>query len=171
MASGIAKASLIFEHDPQRREEFILRRVRAGRGSIPVGPGTWLWIRCYVGDVATAVLAAIANPAASGQVLNIGEPVTRSMLGWARQSLAAADHQARLVRVPDAVLPADLWVTHGYPQHLLADSRTAMDLLGWRPADPEQAIRRSVRWHLAHPPGGPEPGFAEDDRALAAADG
>jgi nucleoside-diphosphate-sugar epimerase len=30
------------EHDGQRREEFILRRVRAGRPRIPIGPGTWL---------------------------------------------------------------------------------------------------------------------------------
>jgi nucleoside-diphosphate-sugar epimerase len=108
----VLRLAMIYgEHDPQRREEFILRRVRAGRQDIPVGPGTWLWTRCYVGDVATAVLAAITNPAARGQVLNIGEPVTRSMLGWARQILAAAGHQARLVRVPDALLPADMWVT------------------------------------------------------------
>jgi nucleoside-diphosphate-sugar epimerase len=31
------------EHDYQRREEAILRRVRAGRTRIPVGPGTLLW--------------------------------------------------------------------------------------------------------------------------------
>ena len=30
------------EHDPQRREEFVLRRVRAGRTRIPVGAGTRL---------------------------------------------------------------------------------------------------------------------------------
>jgi hypothetical protein len=41
------------ERDPQRREEFILRRVRAGRKRIPVGAGTWLWTRGYVADVAS----------------------------------------------------------------------------------------------------------------------
>ena len=52
------RLSLIYgEHDGQRREEFVLRRVRAGRLRIPFGPGTSLDTRCYVGDVASAVLA------------------------------------------------------------------------------------------------------------------
>ena len=34
------------EHDRQRREEFVLRRVRAGRRRIPFGAGTWLTCRC-----------------------------------------------------------------------------------------------------------------------------
>src|SRR3984893_5269042 len=47
------RLSLIYgEHDGQRREEFVLRRVRAGRLRIPFGAGTSLDTRCYVGDVA-----------------------------------------------------------------------------------------------------------------------
>lgn len=159
------------EHDPQRREEFMLRRVRAGRRRIPVGPGTWLWTRCYAGDVASAALAAIDTPAAAGEILNVGEPATRSMLGWAREILAAAGHDAELVTVPGPAVPPDLWPTKDVGQHLLVDSRRAMDLLGWRPSDPDGALRRSVRWHLSHPPPGPDPGFGPDDQALAAADG
>jgi hypothetical protein len=49
------------EPDPQRREELFLRRVRAGRHRIPVGSATWLWTRCHVGDMATAVLATLGN--------------------------------------------------------------------------------------------------------------
>ena len=57
------RLSMIYgEHDGQRREEFVLRRVRAGRLRIPFGPGTSLDTRCYVGDVATAVLAALDRP-------------------------------------------------------------------------------------------------------------
>src|SRR6266568_1163580 len=63
------RLSLIYgEHDGQRREEFVLRRVRAGRLRIPFGAGTSLDTRCYVGDVASAVLAALDNASvASGQ--------------------------------------------------------------------------------------------------------
>jgi UDP-glucose 4-epimerase len=154
------------EHDPQRREEFILRRVRAGRRRIPVGLGNWLWTRCYVGDVASAVLAAIGSPAAHGQVLNVGEPATTTAAGWAAQILAAAGHDAELVQVPERVLPQDMWPSKGRAQHLLFDSHRAMDVLGWRPGDPAEGIARSVRWHLAHPPQDPDPGFAEDDTAL-----
>jgi len=157
------------EHDGQRREEFILRRVRAGRPRIPVGPGGWLWTRCYVGDVAAAVLAALGSQAAAGQVFNVGEPATRSMLGWARQILAAAGHDAELVAVPGDVLPDDMWPTANHRQHLLVDSGRAMRLLGWQPAGAQDGIARSVRWHLDHPPADASTDFAADNKALAAA--
>ncbi len=40
-------------------------------------------------------------------------------------------------------------------------------MLGWEPADPQAGLKRSVEWHLAHPPTEPDPGFDADDRALA----
>jgi nucleoside-diphosphate-sugar epimerase len=154
------------EHDRQRREEFILRRVRAGRTRIPVGPGSWLWTRCYVGDVAGLVLAALSADSAVGQILNVGEPV-RSMRGWAEEILAAAGHEAELVTVPEAVLPEDMWMTRTTAQHLLVDSRRATDLLGWRPT--ADGLTRSVRWHLSNPPPDADPSFDADDAALTAA--
>src|SRR4029078_2255007 len=71
--------SLIYGgHDPQRRGYVVLRRVRAGRMRIPFGAGTSLDTRCYVGDVASAVLAALDHAsAAGGQVVNVGDPHTR----------------------------------------------------------------------------------------------
>lgn len=167
--AAVLRLAMIYgEHDPQRREEFILRRVRAGRTRIPVGPATWLWTRCYVGDVARAVLAAIDRPTAgAGKVFNVGEPVTRGMRGWARQILAAACHEAELVTVPEQSLPKDMWMTRGLAQHLLVSSKRAADLLGWRAGDPDEALARSVRWHLDHPPVGADPDFTADDTALA----
>ena len=166
----VLRLAMIYgEHDRQRREEFILRRVRAGRPRIPVGPGGWLWTRCYVGDVAAAVLAVLGSQAAAGQVFNVGEPATRSMLGWARQILAAAGHDAELVTVPGDVLPDDMWPTADHRQHLLVDSSRAMRLLGWQPAAAADGIDRSVRWHLDHPPEDASTDFAADDKALAAA--
>ncbi|SDN21916.1 Nucleoside-diphosphate-sugar epimerase [Allokutzneria albata] len=155
------------EHDPQRREEFVLRRVRAGRTRIPVGPGNWLWTRCYVGEVAGAVLAALGNDRARGEIFNVGEPHTHDFGTWIRQILAAADHEAELVEVPGELLPADLAFTKAHVQHLLFDSSKARDLLGWRPAPVEFGIERSVRWHLENPPAGADTDFGEDDRALA----
>ena len=157
------------EHDPQRREEFILRRVRAGRRRIPVGPGFLLLSRCYVGDVASAVLATLDTDAARGQVLNIVEGASGTVVDWARQILGAAGHDAELVTVPDADLPDDMDLTKNYAQHLLFDSRKAQALLGWRPGPPEAGIAASVRWHLANPPDDSEPDFTADDRALDAA--
>ena len=157
------------EHDPQRREEFILRRVRAGRRRIPAGPGCWLLSRCYVGDVATAVLAALGTDAAAGQVLNIVEAASGTVADWMRQILAAAGHDAELVTVPDRDVPEDMDLTKHYAQHLLFDSHKARALLGWQPGPPGAGVTASVRWHLAHPPAACDPDFTADDRALAAA--
>ena len=165
------RLSMIYgEHDGQRREEFILRRVRAGRRRIPFGAGTTLDTRCYVGDVAAAVLATLDRPsAASGQVFNVGDLATDTVRDYARRILLAAGHDAELTTVPEAYLPEDLEDTKSIAQHFLVDSRKAATVLGWRPSDPAETIPVSVAWHLAHPPPHPDPDFSPDDRALSAA--
>jgi nucleoside-diphosphate-sugar epimerase len=167
------RLSMIYgEHDGQRREEFVLRRVRAGRRRIPFGPGTALDTRCYVGDVASAVLAALDRPAAvAGQVFNVGDLATDTVLDYARRILAAAGHEASLVTVPEDLVPEDLESTKSRAQHFLVSSAKAAAVLGWQPSDPARTIPLSVQWHLAHPPPDPSPDFSADDRALAAADG
>lgn len=157
------------EHDYQRREEFILRRVRAGRARIPFGAGNWLWSRGYAGDIARAVRLAVERDT-TGQVLNLCERRTASMERWAREILASAGATAELVRVPDSALPGDLELTGAVGQHMLVDSSKARSLLGWEPEDPHITLRRSVAWHLAHPPPEPDLDFEADDRALAAID-
>ena len=164
----VLRLAMIYgENDHQRREEFVLRRVRAGRTRIPVGPGTWLWTRAYVGDSSAAVLACLGNRAVAGAVLNIGEPVTRSMRGWVTEILAAAGHEAELVTVPTPLVPADMWMTGHVDQHMLVDCGLATRLLDWHP-DPAAGLRRSVAWHLAHPPADASDDFTADDAALAA---
>jgi len=179
--AAVLRLAMIYgEHDPQRREEFILRRVRAGRPRVPVGPGSWLWTRCYVGDVAAAVLAAVGNPRAAGEVFNVGEPAVRTIRGWAEEILAAAGHEAELVTVPETGLPEDMWITKTVAQPLLVSADKAAEVLGWRAVQAAEGLRRSVRWHLANPPAtaGPDgtaddltadDDFTADDTALAAA--
>ena len=166
------RLSMIYgEHDGQRREEFILRRVRAGRRRIPFGTGTSLDTRCYVGDAASAVLATLDQPAAAaGQVFNVGDLATDTVRDYARRILLAAGHDAELVTVPEQDVPEDMEDTKSMAQHFLVDSRKAVSTLGWRPSDPAETIPASVRWHLAHPPAEPDQDFSPDDRALAAAE-
>ena len=151
--------------DPVRREEFILRRVRAGRRQIPFGTGTFLWSRCWVRDVAVAVRLALETGAGAGQALNVAEPATWSMQQWAREILAAAGSDAELVRVPDTALPDDLALTGAVAQHVLIDSTRTRTQLGWSTTDPTEALQASVAWHLAHPPPGATD-LAADDHAL-----
>jgi nucleoside-diphosphate-sugar epimerase len=157
------------ERDYQRREEPILRRVRAGRDRVPAGAGSWLWTRGYVRDVAAGVRLALESEAVVAEVLNLGEARTWTMRLWARHVLEAAGSTAELTRVPDVLLPHDLQLLGAVAQHLLVDSSKARDLLGWTETDPHEALVRSVAWHLANPPEGASEDFAADDRALAAA--
>ena len=157
------------ERDHQRREEPLLRRLRAGRDRIPAGAGTWLWTRGYVRDVAAGVRLALESDATVAEVLNLGEARSWSMGLWARHVLEAAGSEAELVRVADVLLPEDLKLLGTVPQHLLVDSSKARDLLGWTETDPHEALARSVAWHLAHPPEDPDADLTADDRALAAA--
>lgn len=168
-AGTVLRLGMVYgPHDPQRREEFVLRRVRAGRARIPVGPGQTLTTRLHVEDAARAVLAVLdRSGVAAGEVFNIGEAISHSIRGWVRIILSAAGHAAELVRVPDGNLPADLRLTRAHCQHLLVSSRKAMDLLQWQPEHPETAVPRSVRWHLAHPPADASTDFSSDDQAMA----
>ncbi len=156
------------EHDYQRREEFILRRVRANRPRIPIGSGNLLFSRGYVGDIARGVRQALESEAARGQVFNFAEARTWSIALLARRILEAAGSSAELAPVKDeSLLPADLEITRTARQHLLISSNKARSLLGWRDTEPEEALRRTVSWHLEHPPGDADPNFEADERALA----
>jgi nucleoside-diphosphate-sugar epimerase len=154
------------EHDYQRREEFILRRVRAGRKKIPFGSGQWLACRVYVRDVGRAVRLALQKDVA-GEVFNICEDRTYSMRMWSQAILDAAGSEAELVRVRDDALPEDLKFTGTMTQHIAASGKKARAMLGWETSDPLESLRTTVRWHLAHPPDDATAGFDADDLALA----
>jgi nucleoside-diphosphate-sugar epimerase len=154
------------ERDYQRREEYILRRVRAGRTRIPVGAGKWLACRGYVRDLARGIRLTLESDVARGEALNLCEDRTYSVGLWSRMILDAADSDAELVRVADDVLPPDLEETGSPSQHVLATARKAKSLLGWSTTDPSECLRASVAWHLANPPEQPDPDFSPDDRAL-----
>ncbi|NIK56414.1 NAD-dependent epimerase/dehydratase family protein [Kribbella shirazensis] len=153
------------EHDYQRRFEFVLRRVRAGRRRIPVGSGQFLFSRVYVGDVAAAVSLALGGDFPGA--FNIVEPRTAPYRLFAEQILAAAEvDDVELVRVRDDLLPSDLALTGAIDQHLLIDAWKARTVLGWAPVDPAETLRASVRWHLGHPPADASADFSEDDAVL-----
>ncbi len=157
-------------HDTeQRREEFVLRRVRAGRGRIPIGAANGLLTHGYVGDIAIGTrLSLEADPhLVRGEVFNLGEEQTPPVGLRAQWILDAARKmgEVELVTVPEHLLPTDLALTGTIRQHLLVQSNKARDRLGWTTSDPHEALRVSVEWHLANPPQSDD-NFDEDDHAL-----
>ena len=165
-ATSLRLAMVYGEHDYQLREEFILRRVRAGRTRIPVGAGTWLTCRGYVRDIARGARLVLESPVALGEALNLCEDSTFSIGMWSRMILEVAGSEAKLVRVVDELLPEDLQATGTMKQHILASAEKARSALGWTTTDPATALRLTVAWHLANPPPEPNTDFSADDRAL-----
>lgn len=166
-ATSVRLPMVYGEHDYQLREDYILRRVRAGRTRIPIGAGMWLATRAYVRDVARGVHLVLEAPAAVGQVLNLCEDRTYSMRMWSRMILDAAESDAELVRVSDELLPEDLKPTGTMTQHIATSAHKARSMLGWTTSDPVESLRTSARWHLANPPANPDLDFTADDLALA----
>src|SRR6185312_16385553 len=140
------------ERDYQRREEFILRRVRAARTRIPFGAGMWLACRGYVRDIARGVRLALENDQARGHIFNLCEDRTFSVRLWAQMILEAAGFEAELVRVADEHLPEDLEMTGTMSQHIGATSRKAQTMQGCTTSDPMTTLKTTVRWHLDNPP-------------------
>jgi nucleoside-diphosphate-sugar epimerase len=141
------------ERDPMRREEFVLAAVRAGEERVEIGAGTLLITKGWVRDVARAIRLAVETGAGEGMALNVGERRTLPMVAWARAILDAAGSDAELVVVPDDQLTPEATLTGARSQHVLVDSSKARRLLGWSDSDPREALKASVQWHLAHPPG------------------
>ena len=140
------------EHDYQRREEFILSRVRADVQRIEIGTGNWLGSRGYVGDVAAGIRGALEARTAAGEVFNLCEWPCGSIRAWVEQILDSAGWTGDLATVPDAEVADDLELTTALPQHLLVSPAKAERMLGWRHGPAAQRTGRSVRWHLDNPP-------------------
>jgi nucleoside-diphosphate-sugar epimerase len=157
------------ERDPKRREEFVLRRVRAGRKRIPIGAANLLWSRLHVREVARVTRLAAERSREAYGVFNIAERTCDSIEGWMRTILAAVGSDAELVRVRDAELPADLTLAGFAAQHVIVESARARRVFGWNEVDAREAVAASVRWHLAHPMDEPSNDFAADDAALESA--
>lgn len=68
-------------HDEQRREDFILRRVMAGRTRIPFGAGNWLWSRLHVHDAALALAAVVEHRQTEDDILKASLHADRSPVG------------------------------------------------------------------------------------------
>ncbi|HEX6154172.1 MAG TPA: NAD-dependent epimerase/dehydratase family protein [Solirubrobacterales bacterium] len=167
--AAVCRLPMVYgEGDYKRREEFVLRRVRAGRERIPVGPGSFLWSRGYAPELARGIRLALEG-GVEGEVFNLAEPACAPVRLWVEQIHAAAGHAAELARVPDEHLPEDLLLTSEIPQPWTIDSTKARERLGWIHAPWRECVERSVRWHLEHPPPAAEvaPDFGADDAALA----
>lgn len=162
------------ERDSQHRLYEYLRRMDDGRPAIVVDDGLahWQWTKGYVEDVAMAIVLAVTNERAAGQVYNVGEVETLTWLEWVRAIGRAAGWDGEVVVVPRDRLPEEMVPEHNTDQHLLADTARIREELGYAErVERDEALRRTVAWERAHPPEGFDPQslhYGAEDEVLAA---
>jgi nucleoside-diphosphate-sugar epimerase len=147
--------------DDQHRLFPYLARMDAGRRAILLDEGLarWLCPRGYVEDVAAAVSLAVTDPRASGRVYNVAEAASLTEAEWVARIARAVGWHGSVIPVPGGRLP----VPFNTDQHLAMDSARIRAELGYREATPpDEALRATVAWERAHPPGQPADWVAED---------
>ncbi|MDP6511322.1 MAG: NAD-dependent epimerase/dehydratase family protein [Dehalococcoidia bacterium] len=145
------------------REWSIIRRVLDGRKHfiLPEG-GLYLETRGYADNMAHALLLCVDQPdRAGGQIYNVGDDRMCSLREWVEMVCAILGHRFEMVTIPlEAAFPARVYTAvlwEGQPYHRVMDISKIKRELGYRdPVPVEEALRRTVRWHVDHryEPGG-----------------
>ncbi len=100
----------------------------------------------YVDDTVAGFLAVASNDAALGEVINIGSGRTVSIAHVIEEISRILGKEFEIVTDPARIRPEKSEVGL-----LLADTRKAERLLGWKPEVPlEEGLRRTVEWIAAH---------------------
>lgn len=145
------------------REWLFVRRFRDGRQRLilPDG-GLTLQSFGYAENIAHAMLLAIDNPRASrGKIYNVADATVLSLRQVAEIIAAHMGVALEVINMPwELAVPARPLVMQAQTTHRVQDISKLRNELGY--ADkvaPEQALRDTVDWLLAHPP---EPGGVEE---------
>ena len=133
-----------------------LRRMDDGRRVILFEEGWAAWRppRGYVENVAEALALAADSGHAAGQVYNVAESPAFPELEWARKIAAATGWDGEFLTLPKERVPAYLAPPGNSAQHWEVDSSRIRRELGYRePVALDEAIRRTIAWERANPPG------------------
>ncbi len=152
----------------------VLKRIDDGRRRIVFEEGwaAWRSPRGYVENVAAALALAAVSARAAGRVYNVSETPTFSELDWAGKIAAATGWDGEFIILPKQLAPPHLAPSGNSAQHWEGDSTRIRRELGYKEVVPlDEAIRRTIRWTRAHPPGEFNPhefDYAAEDAAVAA---
>jgi nucleoside-diphosphate-sugar epimerase len=158
--------------DKQHRLYEYLRKMDDGRPAIVVEErmARWRWTRAYSENVAAAVVLAVTDPQAAGQVYNVGEEDALTTVQWIREIGQAAGWRGEVVAAPADHLPPEM--QHGmHVEHDLAiDTTRIRRELGFAElVSRADALARTITWERAHPPEGARgqaPDYAAEDAVL-----
>lgn len=130
------------DHKRRRVGDYLDRMRSARRIDLTPAFAAWRWTRCYVDDVAEAIVLASIHPKALRRIYNIGEASPLSEAEWARAIARVAGWSGA---VTSNGAPEEDRADFG--QHLVLDTSRARADLGWAPRVPlDAALAASVAW-------------------------
>ncbi|MDP9371831.1 MAG: NAD-dependent epimerase/dehydratase family protein [Chloroflexota bacterium] len=159
--------------DYQHRLFPYLKRMDDGRRAIVLDEGLARLraSRGYVENVAVAIALAVTDDRAAGRVYNVAEPDALSEAEWVRLIGRVTGWDGKVVPGPPDRLPERLRTTMDTDQHWIVSTERIRHELGYaEPVPRDEALRRTIAWERAHPPGDVDPGkfdYAAEDTALA----
>jgi nucleoside-diphosphate-sugar epimerase len=142
--------------DTQHRLFEYLKRMDDNRPTILLDEDVagWHWTRGYVENVAAAIACATTDERAVKRIYNVGEAETFSIAEWVRAIGDVADWHGEIITVAKDRLPRYLVMNIDTNQDLRVDTTRIRKELGYNEAIPlDEALRRTVAWERANPPG------------------
>lgn len=158
--------------DKYRRLRGYLKRMDDGRETILLGEtlAAWKFSRGFVDNVARAIVLAIENEDARGEIFNVAEPRAMTELEFVRAIGAAAGWKGDVRIIPDKELPESLQQPVNFEQNWDVDAQKIRTRLGYSEiVDASEAFQRTVEWERMNPPDAEpfECNYAEEDAVLA----
>ncbi len=144
-------------NDPQHRlfHFFKLKPLHHGRQVILLDEGyaNWFWSHGYVEDVAYGIALAITKEQAAGQLYNIAELQTRTMLDFIHAIGDQLKWQGDIIQVPSGHLPDMLGISLRTEQNIIVESKRIREELGYREIFSfKEGLKKTLDWELAHLP-------------------
>jgi nucleoside-diphosphate-sugar epimerase len=124
----------------------------------------WRWARGYVEDVAHAIALAVIREEAAGRTYNVADATAHTEAEWVRTLSRVFGWEGDVVAVPAERLPPAMRADRfDLLQHFVIDSSRIRCELGYTErVSEEEALRRTIAWELANPPGSADDAFDYD---------
>lgn len=141
--------------DRQRRFRPYLKRMDDHRPVILISRSieNWKFSRGYVENVAHAVVLAVENERAAGQVYNVAEPSAMTEARFIHKMAEVAGWKGELRVLEDERLPEHLRHAVDFGQNWDVDTTKIREQLGYRePIDITEGFRWTIEWERSNPP-------------------
>lgn len=141
--------------DYQHRLFPYLKRMTDQRPAIILEEGlaTWRWSKGFVADMAEAIVLAVTNERAAGEIYNVNETQASSEAQWVWRIGEAVGWSGEIVTGAKAAIPEHLDPGMDTSQALMSDSAKIRRELKYREtASPADALAQTIAWELENQP-------------------